>query len=359
MMGILAPLADRSQNLASRLQQLGITPTLATNASQAQPMPWWLSLLMALAAWLAALLGMAGLALLVQEPRAGYAGVLLAGAGLALMRGNGAARVFPQQFGFALSLAGQTLVALALAFDWRSEHVLLAYALISLLVSLPASPIWHRCLCLLSAQACAWAWLLNMGWPMAWTPPLITALALLGWLSRPGWTGRPQARWLQAWLHSVSLLTAGALLLQVSMPDMNIWLDHWTPDALPWLYRWRPWSCAALWLATLAWLCHDAGSGWRLWQLPAAALAALAWVMPNVLLALALTLVLFRAGQRVWLGVLLLTSLLLIGAYYHEMTLSLMGKSLSLMVLGTGMLAAAWWLGKAPHRLAHSPGDLQ
>lgn len=289
--------------------------------------PWWLNALMAFSAWLAAVLGIGGLAGLMPQMLQlpfSLAGIGVIAIGIKLMRQREEG-VFIRQLGFAFSVVGQLWLSLGFADRVGSWSVMCFFAAaVAFVCSLARSPQTHRVLCLVAAWVCfLLALLVDYDVELRWMLLMVFAVSFAGWLCF--YVARAQTWWNAFWHAS----TFVALLLAVGVPQFFSPLEDGSRA------QWLMPACAALlWLGCLGALYRHRQQTWHGWMVVAIALSGLAWSMPFFLMALALALVLFERRQRVWLDVALLVCIALVGVYYYAMDVSLLHKSVSLMAAG-------------------------
>ncbi|MFZ2290550.1 MAG: GDYXXLXY domain-containing protein [Halopseudomonas yangmingensis] len=231
------------QQLLAGLQQDGLLDADRQAQLQGeQPTAWWLQLLLALAAWVAALFIlsslMAPLLLIGNGPgvRVLFGVLLLIACGW-LFRQPGA---FVQQLALAFSLAGQALLVVSLVelFDHRLFELRPLASVAALLAAalwwLPASRL-HRMLCSLLVLGNL-ALLIGAGDGLAVYALLLAGLTAFGWLSRADWCVWPQARFIKPTLHALGLVALGLMLFGHQALQERLWqfysggtVTHWLP----------------------------------------------------------------------------------------------------------------------------------
>lgn len=343
---------QQRQQLLAGLQQDGLLDADRQAQLQGeQPTAWWLQLLLALAAWVAALFIlsslMAPLLLIGNGPgvRVLFGVLLLIACGW-LFRQPGA---FVQQLALAFSLAGQALLVFPLVelsdqqrFDLRTLASVAA-VLAAMLWWLPASSL-HRLLCSLLVLGNL-AVLIEAGNGLAVYALLLAGLTAFGWLSRADWCVWPQARFIKPTLHALGLVALGLMLFGHQALQERLWqfysggtVTHW----LPVFYRlgsvvlllavvWRLSSTQSLQqrlllllvLAMVGWFTHAAPGFWI-----SAALGLAAW----------------QGGSRLWSWLALLAALAYLGEFYYSLHMTLLHKSLLLMGVGVLLLAVRGWM---------------
>jgi hypothetical protein len=168
--------------LADRLRDLGIvTPDRHAALAGVQATPWWLAILLAIAAWIAALIIMGSffgplLALGDGPLTRAFGGGVLLGAALWLFRRAGP---FFEQMALAFSLAGQGLLASAVldgdaAWLQDADRLALTLLLIASALLVPRTSAAQRTVCVLIVLACL-GYLIGWGMPLALYGIVLTA----------------------------------------------------------------------------------------------------------------------------------------------------------------------------------------
>jgi len=341
--------AMRETRLWARLRDAGVASGEPPGHAD---VPWYLTVLTGIAAWVAALFAFVfaidNFSRLWSEPwRAFVVGAV--GAVLRWTRG----RVFAEQLAVAISLAGQLLMGLGLTqglkraavgdMDWLAA---LAIAAIALSLYLPARQSLHRFLCggIFAAGLLA-ACTADMPAMRPFAAPLLAWLALAAWWrSEAGDRFAPVLSPLAWALGLVALLAAGFV-------DLADWRFESLDDWAPWL---RPLGDAAMvpllpvcafWLS-----CRQAGTAagarGRLIAL-ALVMALLWWRAPGVSVGAMLALVGFGLHR----SALLVVGLCGIGGallrHYFQLDTTLLEKSGWLLAAGATLLLVR----VAAHRL--------
>lgn len=317
--------------------------------------PWWLSVLLGLAAWVASLFLISSLLgpsmLFLEGPLAmGLAGLLLLVGGLWLFGRPGVVR---EQMGLAFALAGQGLLVYVLADSIGSTVPLRSAAsfclpLSAALLLVPGSLLYHR-LCSLLVLASI-AVLLQSGPGLALFGLLLAGAATISWLRRSRWAAGRQASRLRALTDAATLM---ALLLalyghQSLLAAMTGQMFVAAAPPAVWLLIYA--GPGLLLLVTLGWLLRGQSVGTRSAALLAAGLLLLlTYQAPGLLISAALGLAVFHASSRSWSVVVPAFSLFYLGEFYYSLHLSLLHKSLllcasGLVLLGIrqGLLRLSW-----------------
>ncbi|WP_111413023.1 DUF4401 domain-containing protein [Billgrantia lactosivorans] len=337
--------------LKERLGRAGITVTEG-EGSPALEAPWFVRALQAFSGWLAALfllgfLAMGAVFVLDSSAAAATLGlVMIAGAFMALQKARGD---FLEHLALAASLAGQLLVAWAVASLLEGANAGLWWSLLVLQVALAlAMPsLTHRSF---SAFAASLALYLALAEGIA-VPSLAGGLVLLAltalWLNEFRWPSR--LRTLQALGYGLLLgLLAIQALANSGQPLLNwrggdvtglAWLEPWAGEALGML---------ALVLLLRHVLLHHVGgvgTGQRLAAYGAVAGLMLLTLQAHGLIQGAVVVMLgFAIGHRLVLGSGVLLLLLSISNYYYWLEATLLSKALTLFALGGLLLAVRWAL---------------
>lgn len=287
--------------------------------------PWYLGLMLGAAAWFAGLLLMLTTVLTwnLSGSEAFLPLALLWGVpGMLLLRVQGMG-LFPWQLGLSLLIAGEcaAVVAIGSALD-EAEPTLFASSLLFASIAVIAPRPAARVLNVLAACA---AWVLCLRWSLLGEPwqrwsedarPALS-LALITWLACWGppiaglvWIARSEARW---------MATRWAGLLRATLIGLILALAFATPLADP-----------------LGGLFVRDSDGSRDWM-------AL-WPLLSLGAALVATAVAFHQRLRVLFGVCLFGLLVHVAHFYYALGVSLIAKSLVMLLMGAGLLGLAWAL---------------
>lgn len=343
-----------SRALADRLLDLGIVePARHAHLVGAQATPWWLAIMLAVAAWIAALIIMGSffgplLALGDGPATRALGGAVLLAAALWLFRRPGA---FFEQMALAFSLAGQGLLASAVLdgdAGWlhASDSLALTLLVIASALLVPRTSSAHRSVCVLIILACL-GYLIGWGTGLALYGVVLAGVAVSLWLSRAVWAGHALAGHLKPLAHGSTFAAlclapyGGAYLGEVEATL----LGQARSAVLPLLYAA---GASLVLLAASAWLVRGAAPARRFFYVAAAlAFGLAAYRTPGLIVAAALLLATFQAGHRAWAGLTLLCAFLYLGELYYNLEATLLTKSLALMATGALLLAGRFWL----HRL--------
>ena len=337
------------QGLQEELRQRRILDDAAVQRLKQQAAaPWFMTLLAGLAAWLAAalLIGSALFTIIDGSALAGViTGVLLLGLAVWLLSQPG---VFVSQLGLALSLVGQGLLVLAVdQLNLWGAHAQQPPAVMAALVAgamllLPAPGV-HRLLCVLIAMG---AGAVCIGFSVLLAPYglLLATLAVWLWLRRSRWVDCQRAGLWRA-------LASGATLAGLVLPMIaqQRWVDSLAPllgplaaSLLGWLY---PLGAGILLLGVTLYLLRGQSVGTGVVAVAAVfLLAALGIQAPGLLVAAALWLAVFHACERFWCVLVGLGTALYLGDFYYSLHISLLHKSLLLVVSGALLLVLRWIL---------------
>ena len=289
---------------------------------------WYLGLMLGAAAWFAGLLLMLVTVLVWNVSGAGSLlplALLWGVPGLWLLRVEGLS-VFPWQLGLALLVAAEcaAVAALGSALD-RAEPTLFASALLfAALTAVAARPAAR----VLNALAACIAWVMALRWSLlgepwlywrAEAPPSLPA-ALLVWLLCWGplllvavWIARNEARWMATvWSGVLRAASTGILLALAFATPLS--------DPLGGLVL-RESDGSRDWLAL-----------WPLLSLLAAGVAAA---------------VAFQQRARLLLGACVLGLLVHVASFYYALGVSLLAKSMVMLLMGLALLGLAYVLREA------------
>ncbi len=306
--------------------------------------PWWLSALLGLAAWISSLffiLAFLGPWLMLIEGTVGrgVAGVLLILAALWLFRRG---QPFANQIGLALSLTGQGLLVfllterLNITQDNLRAPALFCMLLAGILLWLPSSFL-HRHVCALLVLTGA-AVLMGDGTALGFYGVVLAALACALWLCRQRWASHQQANRIRALADAATLMS----LLLAAMPHQQLlthMFDFQSDVARHWIKVVYPAGMGIILLSVVAWLIRDMKGLMRWSVLGITALVAmLAQPAPGLVLTIALGLALFHASNRSWLVLLPVFATFYLFVLYYSLHISLLEKSLLMILCGAILL---------------------
>jgi hypothetical protein len=317
-----------SEMLVRTLAAQGLLPADAPAFEQRMmDRPWFVSLVLGLAGWLAGLFAMIFVAMLFEPNTAGgyaAAGLVLLGAAFGLYAVDRESAFF-DQLALAFSIAGQ-LAIMAAAFELTNSAAgTAAFVAIMqgvLLVVMPnrlAKAIAAFFACIAWALAVRFAWwgewsfdradrevaLLPalLGWFVIWIPLIVLAYILV----------EREASWIASRLQHIARPALGGVLLSLA-------LGTWVSEPLGTLSIWGPAAARTNWLA--------------IWPLLAAATALYA------------ALCAFRLRHRALLGVAIAGALLHVVQFYLVLGTSLLTKSCIMLIVGALLLLAAFHINR-------------
>lgn len=324
--------------------------------------PWWLSVLLGLAAWIASLCLIASVfgpwMLLFEGPVGmGLAGLIMLMAGLWVFRRPS---VFRDQMGLAFALGGQGMLVFAAAELTDAGDGSRSAALICLLLSagllLVAAPMLYRRLCALLLLGSG-AFLLDTGPALAIYGLVLACAATIAWLTRQRWALNGHSLQWRALTDAATLMALllalfghqGLLdgLMMFSTPHLG------APIVSLWLMLLIYAGPGLLLLLTIAWLLAKAPLMTRSAALIAAGvLVLLTYQAPGLLISCSLGLAAFRASSRTWCLLIPAFALFYLSAFYYSLHISLLHKSLALCASGVVLLAIRYGVRKALWRWA-------
>ena len=333
-----------SGSLADLLCERGIVDEAERQALSARtPGPWWLMLLQALAAWFASLLIVSALVLPVigrGSAGAGVVGGALCIAAVALCRRGG---LFADQMGLALSLAGQGLLVWT-AGEWFGPDAWRRMAGVAVLASgamlLPRASRLHRVVCALLLSV-ALGVLIGSGVAGEAFGVALMAAAVLACITRERWAAQPWSGLAGALGLSFGLaaLVLPPMLMRARTAFVFEGADYHSP--MIGLAA----GAALVSIALLGYLLRAASPASRL----AACGFALLWALvfhtaPGLIVAVGLFMAAFQASQRTLAGFALLAAVLYVGEFYYLLDVSLLHKSVLLVLGGAALLALRAWV---------------
>ena len=300
-----------------------LSPSAGAMPAVTHDRPWFISIVLGAAGWLAGVFALAFVALLLKPDTAvsiALAGMmLLVGAFFlyAIDRGS----QFLDQFALALSIAGQFAVVWAADRATNSNTATAAWACILQVALLIVMP--NRLAKVLAAffACCAWALLVRFGW---WEEQgydvqrqVMLGLALMGWFAV--WAPviiavqvlvSTESAWMSSALRSIARAALTGLLLSLSVAT-------WISEPLASLVFWEG---------------HSQKDWMALWPLLGASSSLLAAVYA------------FRLRSWALIGVATIGALLHVSQFYYLLGLSLLLKSCIMLGVGVIALLAAAWL---------------
>jgi len=317
-----------------------IEEKLRQSSAPARSEPWFVKLLMAAGAWVAALffvqfLGIAGL---IQENAAGlflWAVVFLVAAVSLRARSN---RLFTVQLALALSVAGHGF-ALASAVSSvglvSRDTELLGMAVTSVALCIGLYLIYrdplHRFLSCLLASGCIVLWIANRNvWPALYFL-LLFQVAAIGFV----FVKRPDLRLLRPLGFATTIAITASMSL-VLLPEEDF--------TVVW------WPVRALFAGCLIWLYQWIVGGWNgmrnepMMIVVAATLALASFTTPGILAALAIMILGYARWERELIAIGLAFFPMFIVVFYFEWQTSLLTKSWILAGSGAVLLAARYYL---------------
>lgn len=336
---------DHPEDLSRALAQAGIIDTKTQRLMNDTVDPWWLQVLLAIAAWIASLLiisSLIGPVLALADNNGIRTAAALCLLGVALWLAD-KPNAFIQQMtlGFALAAQGLLVFVCYDAFDHNDE--LARYVAAALAIGLLYSPLngLHQRVSLSIAFGCLLS-LLHSAILIAVVTNVMATAAIVLWCSRPRWAGLGYAATLKSLLD---VLTLSALLLAVygqslGQFDLAVWL---LVDVSLAQHVFSMLAMLVL-LATALWLSRHATLPSRLLIAGTTLMAGITlYSACGLLIAAALMLACFYGCSRRWFVLCLLSMLLTLSEFYYSLQLSLLYKSAAL-ALGGAVMLAAWYL---------------
>jgi hypothetical protein len=314
--------------------------------------PWFVRVMLGIAGWIGAgfLLGFVGAAfasILEGTVPALILGALCCGAALLLFRafdGND----FAEQFGLAISLAGQALIVIGLSqyFEPDDPPLYFAIAAVEALLALAVPNFLHRVLAAAGASV-ALALGINQLALHGLTVPILCAGLALVWLEPGKWAARGRI-----W-RPVGYGLALALLLVETFRLFGV-QDWWRAEteASGWMEHYGPLLGRGLAAAILIWVAvaltgrEDPPAGGRTTAIAAAAAALFGLLSidaPGLASAMLILLLGFAAASRILFALGVLGLLGFVSHYYYSLHATLLEKSGLMAVTGLGLLAA-WFV---------------
>ncbi|HYD82242.1 MAG TPA: DUF4401 domain-containing protein [Paucimonas sp.] len=310
--------------------------------------PWFVRVMLGVAGWIGALflLGFVGaaFAFVMKSAAASFVlGALCCGGAYAVFR-TAPERDFATQFGLAVSLAGQAMIATgvfkALDLD-KAPAYLIICAIEALLAGLMPNFI-HRLISAWAALAALWFGLAQLG-IYGVAPAMAAAACAAIWSSEARWADNPEV-----WRP----LGYGAALALLQIDAWSLFDSHAMPRA----------AASASWLAAHAAAVNAVLIGavlsWTVWRLladqrvspsgragmsaiaAALLLAAVSSAAPGIASAALILLLGFARGNRLLIGLGLCALGGFLSHYYYQMQTTLLVKSAVLAATGFALLVA-------------------
>ncbi|MET1754151.1 DUF4401 domain-containing protein [Novosphingobium sp. RD2P27] len=321
--------------------------------------PWYVRLMLGIAGWIGALflLGFVANALtaIVDDAASALvAGVLCCAAAFALFR-TFAGQDFAEQFALALSLAGQGLLAVALAKVFRPQDpaFYFAFALVEAALVLIVPAFLHRLLAACGA-AIALALAINELELPGLTTPLFCAALVLVWLDPVRW-----ARGGRLW-RPVGYGLVLALMLVETFRLFGWDALFGRAAASGWIAQHGPLLGRGLTSAVLVWVTvllvtregfRFTSRGFLLTAGAAVLVGCLCLIAPGLGAALLILLLGFAAGNRLLMAIGILGLLGFAAHFYYSLHATLLLKSGILAVTGLSLLAAFLFLRRTAGEL--------
>ncbi|WP_273022136.1 DUF4401 domain-containing protein [Rheinheimera sp.] len=329
--------------LALQLQQAGIINQTTAGQLQRSASPWWLQILLAIAAWIASLLiigSFIGPVLALADHNAVRAVIALLLISAAIWLAVKPLE-FLQQMSVAVALAGQGMLVYV-SYDLFNDDVArYSCAVIAvLLLFSPLTPL-HQRLSISIALACLLS-LITSPVVLSVSGASLTAIAVLLWYNRQHW-----ARWryAQTVKSMLEVATLAALLLAISGQSL-FWFDNllWLENTAAYASAFYSISGAIMFISSVFWLSRQATVPSRLALLSMALLLSIVlYSASGLLISAALMLACFYGCSRLWYGLCLLSMLFTTSQFYYSLNLTLLYKA-GILALSGLVLLAAWLL---------------
>jgi hypothetical protein len=339
--------------LATQLQQANIIDDAKAQQLQQHGSPWWLQVMLGIAAWIAALLIISAfvgpiLALADNNVIRSITALLLLAAAIWLALRS---QEFLQQMSVAIALAGQGLLVYAFYELSGQNDAAPRYACAVISTVLLFSPLnqLHQRVSLCIALACLLS-LLDSAPLLAILSNLLAAAAVWLWCKRSTWAIWPQAARLKTLLEVTTLAALSLALFGqcLQLIDAGNWLDNKLVLAKV-LYSTLG---SMLLVSTVFWLSRLATVPSRLALLSVTVvLCILLYPASGLLISTALMLASFYGCSKRWYALSLLSMLFAISQFYYNLQISLLEKSAILALSGIVLLATWLLLQRYQRRL--------
>lgn len=345
---------NEQKNVLQMLLAAGIINKQQVRAGNTQSgTPWWLNLILSLVACIVAgiVLMSVGMATHFEGISTGVLGMLCLVGALIWSRSEEA--IFMQQLGLSFSLSGQALFFWTLTkHNYGIAFPYVFSAMLAALLTLPRTTTLHRTVCALVVwislgYAVTLSSSLNIS-VLVQTLVILSAstVAMVLWIQRADWTqwlnGR-QSGLFKAWAQAGALANIVWVLSSMKYMFYSYQIkQEYSIRLISWPYII---GAILLFMGLCVWLTRSAAPKQRWLLLGSAAIfTAIGWYYPRLLIVTALTLAVFQACQRVWSGILLALLVIIVGNCYYNASVTLLSKSISMMVLGAALLMLRWLL---------------
>jgi uncharacterized membrane protein len=317
--------------------------------AQEELAPWYVRLMLGLAGCIAAgfLIGFVGIGLyFVVESKAASIGTGLAMIGAAYALFLAARSDFSSMFGFAVSVAGQALLAVGIFRMFDTDRSTAPWAVMAVIEAILAVAMPNYLTRLASAFAAPV--LLALGLAAHGANSLAAGLAAAGVAAL--WLNELRAVRYHAILAPIGYgLTLALVYIEAELGDTSL-VGFFGGEGARWA---KPWAgqvlVAAALIVTAGALLRRAGwilshSRSALALLATAAIGAASFKAPGVAGGLMIVLLGFANGNRVLTGAGIAALLFYVSSYYYLLDATLLAKAGVLAVTGLALLAARWLL---------------
>lgn len=340
-----------NRSLVDQLKQAGVIDTEQAEHLMQHGSPWWLQLLLGVAAWIASILIISSflgplLALADNDLVRLFAAAILLGSALWLATKT---HDFVQQMSVAIALAGQGLLVYTLYELSGHNDDVPRYACALITLALLFSPLnqLHQRVSLAIAAVCLLS-LVQSAPLLAIFSALLCALSVWLWCNRPRWAVLGYAGRIKSLLEVATLSALGLSLLGQCLPLFDS--SHWLGNQLALAQALYSAFASIILLSTVFWLSRLATVPSRLVLLSLTTLMCILLYPASALLtATALLLACFSGCSRRWAALCLLSMLFALSQFYYNLQLSLLHKS-GLLALSGLLVLAAWLLLKRYQR---------
>lgn len=338
-------MSAQAETLWGQLQQAGVVDGAMPEMAEAES-PWYVRVMLGFSGWIAALflLGFVaiGMEFIIDSEIASIiAGLVALAAAYALLAAE--KNDFVQQFGLAVSFAGQALVLFGLAelTDWQWSQIWWLVALLQVVIALLMPNFVQR---LVAAYVAVYAFSAAMGYHGFMVSVLVTLIVALIWQNEFTW-----ARW-GRWLRPIGYGMTLALVY-LEGPVLFYFLGFWYPmdgeitRVIP--YWVGDLMMGLLLIAVVARLISPNDAPWTSRTkvgalLAATVVAGVSLEMPGVAVGFVVVLLGFSNGNRILVGLGIASLLFYLSAYYYTLQTTLLVKSELLLATGAVLLLARW-----------------
>lgn len=308
--------------------------------------PWYIKVLLAISGWLAALflLGFLGAAFSFAFRNSGVSfvvGGLMIGGAYAFLRMP--KNEFIEHLALAVSFAGQCLVAYAIYDSIKGETSLLLFAVFQLGLAVVMPNFLHRVF-----SSFAFAFCLSLAFTGWGLPFIVSGLILCA----VAWLWLNEFRFYR-YINMLQPIGYGLILAVISITCSALMGSDFSRSQTKTFYI-QPWMGELIAGVALMYVVREIVNriglgGFNKMSLvlygAVVALTLASWQAHGITVGLVILLLGFAGSNRVLMGLGIIAFLYFVSSYYYFLEVTLLAKSLSLLLIGVVMLSIRWLLG--------------